>query len=65
VNELGAKFVFKRGNLFADRGLTNSQFLRDGRKAPSVHRPDEHPHRVKLIHEGLPYSPTEWILSEG
>jgi hypothetical protein len=34
VNELGAKFVFKRGNLFADRGLTNSKFLRDAEKLP-------------------------------
>src|SRR5439155_18577509 len=48
------RFYFKGRNLFADRGLTDSQFPGNGGEAPFFHHPDEHPQRVELIHSGLP-----------
>jgi hypothetical protein len=46
VNQLGAKFVFESGDLFAHRWLAGPAFLRHGGKAPLLDYPNEHFHRV-------------------
>jgi hypothetical protein len=54
VNKLGAEIFFEGGDLFADRGLTNSTFSRDSGKVPFFDYSDEHLHRIQFVHDSLP-----------
>src|SRR3984893_3114244 len=56
VNEFGAEFIFKGGDLFAHSRLTNSTFLCDSGEAPFFNYSDEHLHCIEFVHSIL-YSP--------
>jgi hypothetical protein len=51
VNQLGAEFIFKGGDLFADGRLTNSTFLCDSGEAPFFNYPHEDLHCIEFVHE--------------
>jgi hypothetical protein len=53
VDELGAELLFERGDLFAHRRLANAALLCDGGEAAFLDHPDEHLHRIELVHPSL------------
>jgi hypothetical protein len=53
VNQLGAEFIFKGGDLFADGRLTNSTLLCDSGEALFFNYRDENLHCIEFV---LPHS---------
>src|SRR5580692_1893557 len=49
----GAEKLFERHELAADRSQGLAQLTACGRQIPRIRNPDEHPHRGKLVHNGL------------